>query len=88
MALIGLPLFALVWRSIGKDFFTYVLSENALSALKLSLLTSSISVGLALLTGTPLAYLLAHWKFPGRTLVDMLVDLPVVLPPPLPGLPY
>ena len=30
------------------------LSENAFSALKLSLITSTISVGLALLTGTPL----------------------------------
>ncbi len=86
IGLIGLPLFALIWRSIGKDFFTYVLSENALSALKLSLVTSSISIGLTLLTGTPLAYLLAHWKFPGRTLVDMLVDLPVVLPPAVAGI--
>ena len=86
VGLIGLPLFALIWRSIGKDFFTYVFSENALSALKLSLLTSSISIGLTLFTGTPLAYLLAHWKFPGRTLVDMLVDLPVVLPPAVAGI--
>ena len=86
ISLIGLPLFALVWRSIGKDFFTYVFSENALSALKLSLLTSSISVGLALLTGTPLAYLLAHWKFTGRTVVDTLIDVPVVLPPTVAGI--
>ena len=86
IGLIGLPLFALIWRSIGKDFFTYVFSENALSALKLSLLTSIISVGLALLTGTPLAYLLAHWKFPSRTLIDMLVDVPVVLPPSVAGI--
>ncbi len=86
VGLIGLPLFALVWRSIGSDFFIDALSENAASALRLSLLTSIISVGLALITGTPLAYLLAHWKFPGRTLVDMLVDLPVVLPPAVAGI--
>lgn len=86
IVLIGLPLIALVWRSIGNDFFTYVFSANAFSALKLSLLTSSISVALALLTGTPLAYLLAHWKFPGRTLVDLLVDVPVVLPPSVAGI--
>ena len=86
VGLIGLPLVALIWRSIDRDFLAYMLSENALSALKLSLLTSIISVGLALLTGTPLAYLLVHWKFPGRTLVDMLVDLPVVLPPAVAGI--
>ena len=86
VALIGLPLIALVWRSINKDFFTYVFSENAFSALKLSLITSTISVGLALLTGTPLAYLLAHWKFSGRAVVDMLIDVPVVLPPTVAGI--
>ena len=86
IALIGLPLIALVWRSAGRDFFTYVLSENAFSALKLSLVTSSISVGLALLTGTPLAYILVHSRFPGRMLVDLLVDVPVVLPPSVAGI--
>ncbi len=86
ISLIGLPLIALVWRSINKDFFTYVFSENAFSALKLSLITSTISVGLALLTGTPLAYLLAHWKFSGRAVVDMLIDVPVVLPPTVAGI--
>jgi molybdate transport system permease protein len=86
IGLIGLPLFALIWRSIGKDFFTYALSDKALSALKLSLLTSTISVALALSTGTPLAYLLAHWKFPDRTWIDLLVDLPVVLPPAVAGI--
>jgi molybdate transport system permease protein len=86
VGLIGLPLFALVWRSASKDFLTYVFSATTFSALKLSLLTSIISVGLALVTGTPLAYLLVHWKFPGRTLLDMLVDLPVVLPPSVAGI--
>ncbi len=86
VGLIGLPIVALVWRSVDKDFLTYISSATALRALKLSLLTSILSVGLALLTGTPLAYLLAHWKFPGRTLFDMLVDLPVVLPPAVAGI--
>ena len=66
VGLIGLPLLALVWRSVSKDFLTYVLSATTFSALKLSLLTSIISVGLALVTGTPLAYLLVHWKFPAE----------------------
>lgn len=86
LALIGLPILALVVRSIDRDFLTYVLSPTSVDALKLSLLTSVTSVLLILLTGTPLAYLLAHWKFPGRTLVDMLVDLPVVLPPAVAGI--
>jgi len=37
----------LVWRAIGKDFFNYALSDTALAALKLSLLTSS-AIGVAM----------------------------------------
>jgi molybdate transport system permease protein len=36
--------------------------------------------------GTPLAYLLARRSFPGRTVLDTLVDLPIVLPPAVAGL--
>jgi molybdate transport system permease protein len=65
IGLLGLPLLALVWRAIGKDFFNSVLSPTALAALKLSLLTSTATVVVAIVTGTPLAYILARWKFRG-----------------------
>jgi molybdate transport system permease protein len=86
VALLGMPLMALVWRAIGKDFFNNVLSTTALSALKLSLLTSVVSVLIAVLSGTPLAYILAHWKFHGKAALELLIDLPVVLPPSVAGL--
>jgi molybdate transport system permease protein len=86
IALLGLPLLALIWRAIGKDFFQNVLSPTALSALKLSLLTSTISVVIALTAGTPMAYILAHWKFRGKAALELMIDLPVVLPPSVAGL--
>jgi molybdate transport system permease protein len=86
IALLGLPLVALVWRAIGKDFFNNALSPTALSALKLSLLTSTVSVLIALAAGTPLAYILARWRFHGKTALELLIDLPVVLPPSVAGL--
>ena len=36
--------------------------------------------------GTPTAYLLARRRFPGRALVDAIIDLPIVLPPVVGGL--
>jgi molybdate transport system permease protein len=84
--LLGLPLLALVWRAVGKDFFTYALSPTAISALKLSLLTSTATVLVAIATGTPLAYILARWKFRGKTALELLIDLPLVLPPSVAGL--
>ena len=86
IALLGLPLLALLWRAIGKDFFNYALSPTAISALKLSLLTSTGTVLIAIATGTPLAYILARWKFRGRSALELLIDLPVVLPPSVAGL--
>ena len=86
VSLIGLPVLALIWRSFNPDIFSYAISENAVSALKLSLVTSLVCVFLALVMGTPLAYIQAHWKFRGKLLLDLLVDLPVVLPPSVAGI--
>lgn len=86
IALLGLPLLALVWRSVDKDFFAYALSPGALTALRLSLITSLISVAMAIVFGTPLAYMLARWEFFGKSFIELLIDLPVVLPPSVAGL--
>jgi molybdate transport system permease protein len=86
IGLLGLPILALVWRAVGKDFFAYVLSPTAIAALKLSLLTSTISILIIIAAGTPLAYILTRWKFHGKTALELLIDLPVVLPPSVAGL--
>lgn len=86
VGLLALPLLALVMRAAGKDFLSVALSESALSALKLSLVTSLISVIISLLIGTPLAYAMARRRYPGRAALELLVDLPVVLPPSVAGL--
>jgi molybdate transport system permease protein len=84
--LLGLPLLALFIRASGSNFFSYALSKTALTALKLSLLTSLISMTVSILIGTPLAYILARWEFPARNALQLLIDLPVVLPPSVAGL--
>ncbi len=86
VALLGLPILALVMRAIGWDFLTYALSDSTLAALKLSLATSTLSVLIALLAGTPLAYMLARWEFKGKIAIELLIDLPIVLPPSVAGL--
>jgi molybdate transport system permease protein len=56
-----------------------------LDALRLSAITSTITLAVAVMVGTPLAYLLARHQFPGKMLVDLLLDLPIVLPPTVAG---
>ena len=63
LGLFGLPLLALVLHAMGNDFFTFALSTQALTALRLSLTTSTLSVILAIVLEMPLAYILARWKF-------------------------
>ena len=86
LALFALPLYALVVRSIKAGFFNYAFSEQAFAALKLSLLTSTITTAVTILFGTTLAYMLARWKFRFRSWIELLIDLPIVLPPSVAGL--
>ena len=84
--LFGLPLIAIILRASNSTFIEYALSDQALSALRLSMVTSLITVGLTIFFGTPLAYLLARWKFHFKSWIELLIDLPVVLPPSVAGL--
>lgn len=85
LALLALPVVALLWRAGMDGLFPYVTESSALAALRLSLLTSTLSVLLAMLTGTPLAFLLARRKFLGKTWLELFIDLPIVLPPSVAG---
>ncbi len=62
-----------------------ITSDSTATALRLSLWTSTVTVAIAILSGTPVAYLLARTSFPGRSIVDALIDLPIVLPPTVAG---
>ncbi len=86
LALFALPLFALFERSIGPNFFNYALSEQALKALRLSLSTSTITTAITIIFGTPFAYMLARWRFHFKSWVELMIDLPIVLPPSVAGL--
>ena len=55
-------------------------------AIRLSLVTTLISASLSTLVAIPLGYLLSRARFPGKHLVDAVVDIPIVLPPLVIGL--
>lgn len=86
LALFLLPLLALFIRSLNQDFFTNAFSQQAYKALRLSLITSTITTAGAIIFGTPLAYILARWRFRFKSWIELLIDLPIVLPPSVAGL--
>ena len=61
-------------------------AEETRQAVWTSLQTATISTLVMLFLGVPLAYFLVRSDFPGRRVLDALVDLPIVLPPPVVGL--
>jgi molybdate transport system permease protein len=60
-------------------------SADTLSALELSVRVAVIATAIDAAVGIPLAWVLARRRFRGRALVDLLVTLPLVLPPTVTG---
>ena len=81
IAFLLLPLIGILARTQWGDLGTHLTSPGVTEALRLSLLVSFWALGLSLLLGVPLAWLLARVDFPGKALVRSLVLLPMVLPP-------
>ena len=61
------------------------METSVLFSVRISLQVAVVSTALILLTGIPLAYLLARRAFRGRELLDVLCTLPLVLPPTVTG---
>ncbi len=75
----------LLYTSVD-DFWTAVRKPEVQAAFRLTLITCTLAAILSVVVATPLAYLLARFKFPGRWIVDTIVDIPIVLPPLVLGL--
>jgi molybdate transport system permease protein len=82
---IALPLCALLLALTPEDLFQHLASPLALRALWLTIRTTLAATLLAVVLGTPLAYLLARGSFRGRDALDTLVDLPITIPPVVAG---
>ncbi|MER6500947.1 ABC transporter permease [Streptomyces sp. NPDC001455] len=85
VAFLMIPLIGILARTPWADLGTHLTSPGVTQALGLSLLVSFWALGLSLLLGVPLAWLLARVDFPGKGFVRSLVLLPMVLPPTVGG---
>ncbi len=81
-----IPLLALIGYSSPEQLVENLALPEVRQAIILSLRTSTLATLASVLMGTPMAYLLARREFPGRLLLDNLIDLPIVLPPAVAGL--
>jgi sulfate transport system permease protein len=78
-----IPLAAVVSKSFEGGlaaFWDDVTGPQAVAALKLTLIASAIVVAINAVTGTIIAWVLVRDEFPGKKIVNSLIDLPFALP--------
>jgi|SRR5438132_3074449 len=82
---LALPFLAVLLRASPAEVLRHLAHPGVRDALRLSLLAGLSATSAIVLLGTPTAYLLATRHFPGKRVVETLVDLPMVLPPTVAG---
>ncbi len=75
-----LPLVSTLLSTTPADFIKSFGDPEVLQSIALTFGAAAIATALAMVTGIPLAYLLARRKFKGKRLVEAIINLPVVIP--------
>lgn len=83
------PLSGLLWRSSSlgwSKFAELALDERTVNALTISFGTAFIAAVVNLVFGVLLAWVLVRYRFPGKRVIDAMVDLPFALPTAVAGI--
>ncbi|AXT44942.1 MULTISPECIES: sulfate ABC transporter permease subunit CysT [Chromobacterium] len=84
-----LPFAALLWSAHGMGWAAFVdavAHERVVAAIRLSFVSAGIAALINLLFGFLVAWVLVRYRFPGKRLIDALVDLPFALPTAVAGI--
>ncbi|WP_271894610.1 sulfate ABC transporter permease subunit CysT [Candidatus Phyllobacterium onerii] len=87
--IVALPLLAMLYKSVNlgwADFWSIVSSERALATYRITIGAAALATVLNAIFGVLLAWVLVRYEFPGRRLLDAVVDLPFALPTAVAGL--
>jgi len=90
-ALAFVPMFALFHKASslsGEKFIAAVWTERAQAAYLLTFGASAIAAAINIVLGLLVAWVLVRYSFPGKRLVDAIIDLPFALPTAVAGLVY
>jgi sulfate transport system permease protein len=88
-SLVLIPLLALVLRpfSLGLDgFWTAIATPRVLASLRLSFGMALLAAAIDAVFGFVIAWVLVRYRFPGRGLLDAVIDLPFALPTAVAGI--
>jgi len=86
----ALALLSIFFVGIVVSLFTYtdwntfmsaLLSHEILFAVELSVATATVAAIISILIAIPVAYAISQTEFPGKDIVDSMLDLPIVISP-------
>ena len=86
LALLALPVGALVIRGGVEGVLQLGSDAELRRSLALTALAATAATFVAVMLGTPLAYLLARDRLPWRSVISALVELPLLIPHPVAGI--
>lgn len=89
MIMLGLPLLLILIEALRNGFRAYstaLLSKDTLSALKLTLIATTLAVVINTIFGLCAAWAITKFKFKGKNFLISLIDLPFAISPVIAGL--
>lgn len=82
-AMIGLPIFVVFVSGFQDglgEFWESITQKQAFSAIRLTIVSAAVMAIINIVMGTLTAYVLVNYRFPGKWLLNVLVDLPFAIP--------
>ncbi|HEX8767344.1 MAG TPA: hypothetical protein VF714_03185, partial [Jatrophihabitans sp.] len=87
--LVALPLGLVLWRTVDQGaaaFVDAVTGPEAIAAFRLTAIVAGSAIVINTVFGVGAALLLARYRFRGRRLLDLLIDVPISVSPIIVGL--
>jgi len=80
------PVLSLILGSSVSGLILAVTNPEAISSIALTIYTSALTATVAVVLGVPLGYLLGKYQFRGRSLVDSIIEIPLMIPHTVAGI--
>jgi molybdate/tungstate transport system permease protein len=77
---IFIPLAKILFSSGAGELWSQLLDSDVRNSIWLSVYTALIATAVGLIFGVPLAYFLARHQFPGKRVIESLIEVPIVVP--------
>ena len=86
VAFILVPLVEMMTQPTLSALKETLMDRDVFRSIRLSMVTAGAAAIISLVFGTPLAYLLARHRFPGKKILESVIDLPIMIPHPVVGI--